>query len=424
MTPSSNQPEFDDELLSAYVDGELTESERAQVEKRLASDPAASQLVAELQSLSATLRSLPRIQADAEVRAAVMKKIDERAHSLPADTLSPSRRFLWPLLAIATLLMLMFLQPAEQEVALNSPKKSVPQIDAPAAPASAGLSSEPEKSTALTDAVAEAQEHAPPADEQESNFALVHVTLTDLRSGAAQFDQLLVSNGVQIVDDESTPTLPVAKPTGVASESSSRAQNIEALEGGVHLEAKSELSQSADSALEPEMVLVEASPAQIEQILAACQNDTQTVESLTVDEPPSPNNNRRGAGQIEQYRSYEKNIQQRKRRSLAELTPAQQGVIAALNSLDLKISPAQAGSAVQSADQLEASPPQQAWATRLRSLGSVEANQQLGFQLEQRRSLANQAFDQSKPKDKLSKTDAAANEQARVLFLLCPSEKK
>ena len=50
----------ENELLSAYLDGELTPEERAHVEQLLASSPAARQLLDELRALGATMRSLPR----------------------------------------------------------------------------------------------------------------------------------------------------------------------------------------------------------------------------------------------------------------------------------------------------------------------------------------------------------------------------
>lgn len=49
-----------DELLSAYLDGELTAAEQAEVERLLATDPAARQLLDELRTLSATLQALPQ----------------------------------------------------------------------------------------------------------------------------------------------------------------------------------------------------------------------------------------------------------------------------------------------------------------------------------------------------------------------------
>ena len=48
------------ELLSAYLDGELTADEQAETARLLASSPAARQLLDELRAVSATLQSLPR----------------------------------------------------------------------------------------------------------------------------------------------------------------------------------------------------------------------------------------------------------------------------------------------------------------------------------------------------------------------------
>jgi len=49
----------ENELFSAYLDGELTAAEQAEVEQLLATSPAARQLMDELRALSVTLQSLP-----------------------------------------------------------------------------------------------------------------------------------------------------------------------------------------------------------------------------------------------------------------------------------------------------------------------------------------------------------------------------
>ncbi len=54
-TPNS----YNDELLSAYLDGELTGDEQALVEERLASDPSAQQLLDDLAMMREDLQSLP-----------------------------------------------------------------------------------------------------------------------------------------------------------------------------------------------------------------------------------------------------------------------------------------------------------------------------------------------------------------------------
>ena len=55
----NRQYELDDELLSAYLDDELSADERALVEARLATDPAAQQSLEQLRSVSQSVRSLP-----------------------------------------------------------------------------------------------------------------------------------------------------------------------------------------------------------------------------------------------------------------------------------------------------------------------------------------------------------------------------
>src|SRR3954469_18421765 len=68
--------EFPDELLSAFLDDELSPAERDQVEKHLATSEADRQLLADLKSLRGDLASLPQAAvspdfADRVVRAAV-----------------------------------------------------------------------------------------------------------------------------------------------------------------------------------------------------------------------------------------------------------------------------------------------------------------------------------------------------------------
>lgn len=53
-------PEFDEELLSAYLDGELPAEERARVERWLAEQPDSRQLLEELRSIKNSLERLPR----------------------------------------------------------------------------------------------------------------------------------------------------------------------------------------------------------------------------------------------------------------------------------------------------------------------------------------------------------------------------
>lgn len=125
MMAQTNHDEFDDELLSAYVDGELTAAERALVEERLRSDPAAAALVEELRSLSSTIKSLPRETLGRDLRAGVLAEVEQARADLerhgpatlplePIDRWQGIRRGLvWSALAIAATVVVAVFQPAE-----------------------------------------------------------------------------------------------------------------------------------------------------------------------------------------------------------------------------------------------------------------------------------------------------------------------
>ncbi|HWL10967.1 MAG TPA: zf-HC2 domain-containing protein, partial [Planctomicrobium sp.] len=75
-----------DELLSAYLDGELSPSETASLEQRLSTDSSLREQLQELRELSQTLRQLPRSNAPAELHQSVMETI----HRLPPITTTTS----------------------------------------------------------------------------------------------------------------------------------------------------------------------------------------------------------------------------------------------------------------------------------------------------------------------------------------------
>ncbi|MHB8898896.1 MAG: anti-sigma factor family protein [Thermoguttaceae bacterium] len=117
----------DNELLSAYIDGELTADERAKVEQLLNDNPEARQLVDELRSLSLSLQSLSPYKLDADLAERVLRQAEREMLAQPASPLprfhqvdvpefrpgSLARRFLhrrnfmWSALAIAVAVMLM-----------------------------------------------------------------------------------------------------------------------------------------------------------------------------------------------------------------------------------------------------------------------------------------------------------------------------
>jgi len=149
----NNVPE--NELLSAYVDGELTAEEQAQVERLLAADPAARQLVDELRALSSSVKALPKHTIGRDISQQVVARA-KRQMPTPAPAPSPEheppedqapawraivrrvarpRNFLWSAVAVAVVVLLMVMTPDT----LNGPHapsvamKSAADADEPSA---------------------------------------------------------------------------------------------------------------------------------------------------------------------------------------------------------------------------------------------------------------------------------------------------
>ncbi len=76
------------ELLSAYLDGELDVAERADVERLLAADPAARQLLDDLRALSVTLQALPQEKIGEDLSGAVLRTAARRVllEGAPGET--------------------------------------------------------------------------------------------------------------------------------------------------------------------------------------------------------------------------------------------------------------------------------------------------------------------------------------------------
>jgi hypothetical protein len=72
----NNLPE--NELFSAYLDGELTAAEQAEVERLLAASPAARQLLDELRALSNTLQDLPQEKLGEDLSRQVLRIAERR----------------------------------------------------------------------------------------------------------------------------------------------------------------------------------------------------------------------------------------------------------------------------------------------------------------------------------------------------------
>ncbi len=73
----SDLENIDDELLSAYLDDELSPAEHARVEARLATDPAARQLLEQLRVMSQAVHSLPQESLGREFRDAIVRRAEQ-----------------------------------------------------------------------------------------------------------------------------------------------------------------------------------------------------------------------------------------------------------------------------------------------------------------------------------------------------------
>jgi anti-sigma factor RsiW len=469
-----------DELLSAYIDGELTDAERAAVEARLENDPAARELVAEMRSLSGSLKALPREELAEDVRSAVLSQLGTAPVSLPQVQLSMARRFMWPAIAIAAALMLMFVQgneraeikkvasargdvgerrqravAADRDAAFEAPEEHATASEsaaAPAAPAAvpdvgmmvaegdsppAGAAAGAVLGEVLDESAVAARTMA---DAVTANGAelegVVHLTLTDFRSGSERFNRLLVANGVQLVDKPAVAGEPAAIATpsseamisasrGAATLSTRSAAPMGGMGGGAKPSSSTENSSALSGAAvaEPEMVLVEAPPKQIEQILFGCTQDTEAIEDVTVDPTASGTNTVPLGQRFLNYQQYSRSASELPLSREYKVTPEQQNTIAVLNS-----APKQAESTPQDAEHQQ----QQGWAARFYAGEQPVEKEQLNSQYIQYRHqyLDNQtrqqqvlAKDESvNGPENLDKDKRESEQPVRMLFLLHPSQ--
>ncbi|MDD4268719.1 MAG: zf-HC2 domain-containing protein [Pirellulaceae bacterium] len=123
-----NLPE--NELFSAYIDGELTAEEQAQVEEVLSSSAAARQLVDDLRSLSQSLQALPAYHLDHGLAESVLRRAERQMLAPPpaplpefhqvelpgaergswAQRLLRPRNFAWSAIAVAVAVVLMVIE--------------------------------------------------------------------------------------------------------------------------------------------------------------------------------------------------------------------------------------------------------------------------------------------------------------------------
>lgn len=155
----ANFDQFDNELLSAYLDDELAPEERARVDERLAVDPEVRRLLEQLRGVSRAMRELPQQSLDSDFRECVLRQADQVTQTsasaapavddvavtrgdTPGFTIGRSRRaWFWAGLTVAAALLLMVFQ-SEPERDTGMPRDVALRASGSAADETRGRGSE------------------------------------------------------------------------------------------------------------------------------------------------------------------------------------------------------------------------------------------------------------------------------------------
>ena len=321
MSEPEFQHELDDELLSAYLDGELTVDERAAVEARLASDPAARQLLHQLRSVSQSVQALPLEPVGRDLREQILRRAEAlkpatgTSDVIPKVTIFQTRRsWIWASLAVAAGLMIMALQRGDEQgknlpavaqhkgtaaatrelegsirrelnepapkavdaakIALSEP--ATPAVTMPAASPSAAAAPRPvELGVAVGETLAAPGGESPESGEQQESLVVVHVVANSAAIKNQAFDKLLASNGIDVEAER------LSEKTERAGGTANRlAKETDA----DHLADKSAL-QPADGEAEVDVVLVDAPKPAIVSCLAGLKQDEVNFVGVEVDQP-------------------------------------------------------------------------------------------------------------------------------------------
>lgn len=277
--------EADQELLSAYLDGEVAGPERLRAETLLHSDPAARQYFAELESIRRAVREQPAESLPADYAASILQRISTTNttdhHPVTGDDAArPSEAGAWfgaggrgwrPLayaaLATAAALVVMFLSPRRTaELAVNTATKDTAQQHAARqdeeaaphrpAPAMAPAAVPPPAEYSAPDAQMRARKsRAEPAQEPES---------MPLAAESAALPQLFVAEATVASLDDARQSLETAlAKQGLRATSASLAAN-----------------DKARAAAAPVVLRVAADRAQLDRVLASLESAGGPLRSL------------------------------------------------------------------------------------------------------------------------------------------------
>lgn len=194
-TAAPSDQENWDELLSAYLDDELSAEERARVDEHLAGNADARRLLAELRALTETLHQAPREAAPRSMTDAVLQAAEQRMLSVDAQRdagrggsslpIGRSRRgWFWAVAAIAAAVMLMVSQQEEPAPTVAKSNANADSVEhEPASLHAAGVEADaaPAAGSATPDAPA-AIASAPPqplSDSEPVDFSARSATRED-----------------------------------------------------------------------------------------------------------------------------------------------------------------------------------------------------------------------------------------------------
>jgi anti-sigma factor RsiW len=315
----------DNELLSAYLDGELTAAEQSRVERLLAGDTAAKQLLDELLALKAAVQSLPRegvgedlsprifqIAAERKMSGPDSPPSSEPEHSRPrlvrqiADRFQNNPRMIvWPLVIVTVAVLLMVFNPespgpagggnrnivqapkdrntgkmADIENRANDAKLILPDGDAQVRndnqPSMRAADSPEGPSTssqyAVKDVNSAESKLPPPVVESPSNLFVVDCEVIREVLELEDFRKILATNDITWSDEAAGDAI-LMTPSELA-EAAGLARAIES--------EKSE-DQGANSKME--MVFVEATPAQIGAMLNGLKAMPEKFHAVSIKAP-------------------------------------------------------------------------------------------------------------------------------------------
>ncbi|MEK6248076.1 MAG: hypothetical protein N2C12_07845, partial [Planctomycetales bacterium] len=113
-----------EELISAYLDGQLDAEQQQRAEDLIAGDPETAQLLEEFRTVRSSLQSLPKFKLDGAFAQQVLQLAEQAAADDPPETVASVHRdnrdekrdwrrpLLWSALAIAVAVTLTLINPA------------------------------------------------------------------------------------------------------------------------------------------------------------------------------------------------------------------------------------------------------------------------------------------------------------------------